>query len=65
MIVCELKPCPFCGARAHLDVFATDECDISVFHEDGCWLLGWEGAFDVPPCDREEYVEAWNRRANG
>ena len=59
------KSCPFCGAEAYLHECPNcGELNIDVTHRDGCWLLEWEGVFDVLPSDRDEYVESWNRRAD-
>ena len=61
----ELRPCPFCGAEAYLNECPNcGELNIEVTHRDGCWLLEWEGAFDIEPSERDEYVGSWNRRAD-
>lgn len=51
----ELKTCPFCGSKAeiyqHYDSLWTVECVV-------CFAATW------PRKNKEDAVEAWNRRAN-
>ena len=56
----ELKPCPFCGGKAWIDVYSDFEfirCD----HEIGCRVCPdtWEIKKFVPI---KKQIEAWNRR---
>jgi len=50
----ELKPCPFCGSKAEIyqdyEGSWTIECTV-------CFARSW------PRKDKEQAIEAWNRRA--
>lgn len=60
----ELKPCPFCGAKAQ--TFESNrhprfrfgvECSLT---NGFCWVYPQTDLFET----EEEAIEAWNRRAN-
>ena len=54
----ELKPCPFCGSKAHTPLIQSMwfvECD----NKDCGALMG----FDAEKVSQEEAISAWNRRA--
>lgn len=53
----DLKPCPFCGGEAKLDIFA----DMYVVH---CKNYGCQ-CQTTAHCRKEDAVEAWNRRTGG
>lgn len=56
-----LKPCPFCGGIAYIDVFSTGTPYVSAHHTKKCkmhpdtWLLATE------PLKKQ--IKAWNTRA--
>lgn len=60
----ELKPCPFCGDKPHLDreeIFC--DCGAKMplpIYEYG---LGADGGFPTYKEAKAEMIEAWNRRA--
>ena len=56
----ELKPCPFCGGEAEIDVSPHGHSVVS------CKDVWCRGHADCWTHDNiKEAVEAWNRRANG
>lgn len=59
-----LNPCPFCGGEAILNECPhCGELNIEVSHADDCWVLEYEGYCDIAASEREQYIAAWNRRA--
>jgi hypothetical protein len=59
----ELKPCPFCGAGAFIDVFLDTEY-VNVEHHSMCIIkpTTWTAAYaDELPLKFQ--IKAWNRRA--
>ena len=62
-----LKPCPFCGGEAKIEIDEDGSAFITVEHEDCCYLDGvdttqWFYAYDGKN-PAQVAAEAWNRRA--
>ena len=54
-----LKPCPFCGEKAWIQVDAMT-CHVECFHKTRCYLYGRKAPrFNVP----EAVAKMWNRRS--
>lgn len=51
----ELKPCPFCGARAQM--FVSEDDENAFYVECDCCLVRTDDYFD-----KNDAVEVWNRR---
>lgn len=60
MIDPKLKPCPFCGGDAHIDVFCNREY-IRCNHKKNC-VFEPNGEF-LDDVSIRKQVNAWNRRA--
>ena len=59
----ELKPCPYCGGEAYLNECPNcGELNIEVIHADDCWMLEYEGYYDIAANEKEQYIAAWNHR---
>lgn len=60
----ELKPCPYCGGEAYLNECPNcGELNMEVYHKEGCWMREYEGEYDIPANEKEQYIATWNRRA--
>lgn len=55
----DLKPCPFCGSNAHINIFANGWAGYSV----SCDAIFGCGATQERFDTEKEAIEAWNRRA--
>lgn len=63
----ELKPCPFCGGEAKIEIDEDGSAFVTVEHEDCCYLDGidttqWFYAYDGKN-PAQVAAEVWNRRA--
>ena len=61
----ELKPCPFCGGKAHIFENDYGECNFEIYYTIGCktddcfLYMGADNFYDT----KELAIEAWNKRA--
>lgn len=59
----ELKPCPFCGGEASVDLYHADDWQVTCIGSYSChgWRVFEDNAgYDSP----EEAIKAWNTRSN-
>ena len=62
----DLKPCPFCGGRAHIKTKAWDVFTYGAFIE--CVDCGARTEIVEPSCDYaavDKAAELWNKRVKG
>ena len=55
----ELKPCPFCGGKAYLDLYILPKYEYVI----RCNVCSLEFGLYLGR-NKEEAIEAWNRRAD-
>ena len=53
----ELKPCPFCGGKAYLDLYILPKYEYVI----SCRVCSLEFGLDLGR-NKEEAIAAWNRR---
>ena len=60
----KLKPCPFCGGRAHIEDISEPD-DMGPIWMILCKKCGASASFGMDGCDatQVETVDSWNRRA--
>ena len=59
----KLKPCPFCGGKAYIDVFMNHEY-VACNHRKNC-LLEPDFSIDFNSWSIRKQINAWNRRKDG
>ena len=58
----ELKPCPFCGGHAFVDVFMDVEY-VNVCHDSMCIVKPSTAISAIEELPLKFQIKAWNRRA--